>query len=91
MPGVPRGVATTRLCRIGVIRGSDVEAESATRLMPVCLPAAAVMAGAIRSSRRERPSQDINSVADWLISSAFLAEQDNQQLKIVSRFKRRFK
>ena len=91
MPGMPRGVATTRVCRMGVIRGSYVEAESATRLVPVCLPATAMVAGALRASRRERPSQDINSVADWLISSAFLAEQDNQQLKIVSRFKRRFK
>ena len=91
MPGMPRGVATTRICRLGVIRGSYVEVESATRLLPVCLPATTSMAGAVRTSRRERPSQDINSVADWLISSAFLAEQDNQQLKIVSRFKRRFK
>ena len=91
MPGLPRGVATARVCRVGVVRGSYVEAESAARLVPVCLPAAAIVAGAIRASRRERPSQDINSVADWLISSAFLAEQDNQQLKIVSRFKRRFK
>lgn len=55
MPRMLRGVATTRLCRIGVFRGSDVEAESATRLMPVCLPATAVMARAIRTSRRERP------------------------------------
>ena len=55
MSGLPRGVATTRLCRIGVIRGSGVEVESAARLMPVCLPATTVMAGAVRSSRRERP------------------------------------
>ena len=55
MPGMPRGVATTRICRIGVIRGSSVEAESAARLMPVCLPAPTLLAGAVRSSRRERP------------------------------------
>ena len=55
MSGMLRGVATTRICRIGVIRGSYVEVESATRLMPVCLPATTIVAGAIRTSRRERP------------------------------------
>ena len=57
MPGMPRGVATTRLCSIGVIRGSYVEAESATSLLPVCLPATTRMAGALRTSRRERPCE----------------------------------
>ena len=60
MPGMPRGVATTRSCRIEVLRGSYVEAESATRLMPVCLPATSLMAGAVRTSRRERPFAHIS-------------------------------
>ena len=59
-PGVPSGGATTRFCRIGVIRGSNVEAESATRLLPVCLPATAMVAGAIRPSRRGRPYEYIS-------------------------------
>ena len=58
--GIAPGVVTTRICRIGVIRGSDVEAESAARLVPVCLPATTLMAGAIRSSRRERPYEYIS-------------------------------